>query len=185
MPEAHITSLDALKAFRANLLIYMTKARPTLEEVNADVVRTRNWVENDQRTLWEGQMKRRTRALEEAQAALFSANMSNLRDATVAEQTAVVKAKQARNAAEDKLRVIKLWNRNFDNRTEPLVKQMERLHSVLANDLPKAVAFLTQTINTLEAYAGIVAPSASGESAPANSPSAEPNQPAPSSEKNL
>src|SRR3954469_21062433 len=107
MAEAHISSLDALKAFRANLLIYMSKARPTLEEVGADVARTRNWVENDQRTLWEGQMRRRTRNLEEAQAALFSANMSNLRDATVAEQTAVVKAKQARAAAEDKLRVIK------------------------------------------------------------------------------
>jgi hypothetical protein len=166
MPEAHITSVDALKAFRTNLILYLNKARPTLEEVNADVLRTRSWLQNDQRTLWEGLMRRRTRNLEEAQAAMFSAKMSNLRDVTVAEQMAVLRAKQARAEAEAKLRVLKQWNRDFDHRTEPLVKQMERLHSVLANDLPKAIAFLTQAINTLEAYAGIVAPSANADPKP-------------------
>ncbi len=42
MPErAHVTSVDALESFRANLIIYLSKARPTLEEVSADVQRMR------------------------------------------------------------------------------------------------------------------------------------------------
>ena len=48
MPErAHVTSLEALESFRASLILYVSKARPTLEEVSADVVRTRLWLEND------------------------------------------------------------------------------------------------------------------------------------------
>ena len=34
MPQrAHVTSLSAIEAFRANLIVYLSKARPTLEEV--------------------------------------------------------------------------------------------------------------------------------------------------------
>ena len=71
----------------------------------------------------------------------------------------VQRAKRACDEAEDKLRVIKQWNREFDNRVEPLVKQMEKLHTVLAHDMVQAVAFLTQAIDTLHAYAEIAAPS--------------------------
>jgi hypothetical protein len=51
MPQqAKITSVEALDAFRAALIIYLSKARPTLEEVSADVQRTRGWLEGEQRT---------------------------------------------------------------------------------------------------------------------------------------
>ena len=155
MPErAHVTSVDALESFRANLIVYLSKARPTLEEVSADVQRTRGWLEDEQRTYWENELRRRSRALEEAQQALFSAKLSNLREASAAEQMAVQRAKRALDEAEAKLRVVKQWNRVFDNRVDPLVKQMEKLHTVLANDMVQAVAYLTQAINTLDAYAG-------------------------------
>ena len=69
MPErAHVTSVDALEAFRANLIVYLSKARPTLEEVSADVQRTRGWLEGEQRTYWESELRRRSQALQEAQA---------------------------------------------------------------------------------------------------------------------
>ena len=65
--KANVTALDALEAFRADLVLYISKARPTLEEVSADVVRARLWLENEQRTHWENQLRRRTRELEQAQ----------------------------------------------------------------------------------------------------------------------
>ncbi len=78
MPQkAHVTSVEALEAFRSSLIVYVSKARPTLEEVTADVLRTRLWLETEQRTHWEGQVRRRAKELEQAQAALFSARISN------------------------------------------------------------------------------------------------------------
>jgi hypothetical protein len=167
MPErAHVTSVDALEAFRSSLIIYISKARPALDEVSAEVVRTRIWLEDEQRTHWENELRRRTRALQEAQQALFSARLSTFREETSAEQMTVHRTKRIFDEAEEKLRVIRKWNRDFDNRVQPLVKQMEKLQTVLAHDMVQAIAFLTQAINTLHAYAGIVAPTATPASAP-------------------
>ena len=78
---------------------------------------------------------------------------------------AVQRAKRALDEAEAKLRNVKQWNRVFDNRVDPLVKQMEKLHTVLANDMVKAVAYLTQAIDTLDKYAGVIRPGHSGRPA--------------------
>ena len=59
MPQgAKVTSLDALEAFRSNLIIYLSKARPTVDEINAEVVRLRVWLESDRRVFWEKQVRR-------------------------------------------------------------------------------------------------------------------------------
>jgi len=175
MPErAQVTSIDALEAFRANLIVYLSKARPTLEEVSADVQRTRSWLEGEQRTHWENELRRRSQVLEEAQQALFSSKLSRFREASAAEQMAVQRARRALDEAEAKLRVLKQWRRVFDNRVDPLVKQMEKLHTVLAHDMVQAVAYLAQAIQTLDAYAGVAPPAAGPGAAQPASPTPEP-----------
>jgi len=175
MPErAQVRSIDALEAFRSNLIVYLSKARPTLEEVSSDVQRMRGWLENEQRAHWENEVRRRSRALEEAQAALFSSRISRLSEASAAEQMAVQRTKRALDEAEAKLRVLKQWNRVFDNRVDPLVKQMEKLHTVLAHDMVQAVAFLTQAIRTLDAYARVAPPAAIPGAAQTGGQNAEP-----------
>ena len=178
MPDrAHITSVDALESFRANLIVYLSKARPTLEEVSADVQRMRDWLENDQRIYWENELRRRSRDLQEAQQALFSSRLSQLREASAAEQMAVQRTKRALDEADAKLRIVKQWNRVFDNRAGPLVKQMEKLHTVLAHDMVQAVAYLTQAITTLDAYAGTAPPAATGAAPAASNPPPPEGQP--------
>lgn len=151
--KAHVGSVEALEAFRAVLILYVSKARPALEEVNSDVSRTRQWLQGDQRMHWEGLLRRRSKELEQAQAALSSARVSNLRDSSAAEQMAVARARRGVEEAEGKLKVLKQWNREFDSRVEPLVKQLEKLHTFLAHDLGKAAAYLAQAVQTLSAYA--------------------------------
>jgi hypothetical protein len=153
--RAHVTSVDAIELFRANLLAYLGKARPVLEDACDEVFRTRQWLQHDRRTHWENQLKRRRKILEEAEQALFGARISNLREPTSAETAAVTRAKRALNDAEEKLRLVKRWTMEFDNRVQPLVKELEGLRTMLANDMPKAAAHLAQVIKTLDAYAGV------------------------------
>lgn len=163
MPDrAHVTSVDALEAFRAHLIVYLSKARPALEEVSADVTRTRVWLENDRSSYWANEVRRRGQALQAAQQALFSAKLSTFREAGSVEAMMVHRAKRALDDAEAKLRTVRQWNRVFENRVSPLVKQMEKLHTVLAHDMAQAVAFLAKAIQTLDAYAGMAPPTASG-----------------------
>ena len=156
--RAQVTSVEALEEFRASLIVYLSKARPTLEEVSADVLRTRLWLENEQRTHWEHEVKRRHKALEQAQSELFSARLSNLRKETAAEVMAVHRCRRQLDEAQSKLLALKRWLREFDAASQPLLKQMEKLHTVLANDMIKAVAFLGQAVETLDTYAGMPAP---------------------------
>jgi hypothetical protein len=177
MPQrAQVTAIEALDEFRASLIVYLSKARPTLEEVSADVLRTRLWLENEQRTHWENEVRRRHKALEQAQSELFSARLSNLRKESAAEVMAVHRARRLLDEAQTKLLVLKRWLREFDAAAQPLVKQMEKLHTILANDMVKATAYLTQAVNTLDAYANMAPPSLTAAPSGAGSTAVESQQ---------
>jgi hypothetical protein len=164
--RAHVTSSDAIEAFRAAIIGYLSKTRPVLEDAIDDVQRTRQWLQHDRRMHWENQLRRRRKVLEEAEQAVFSARIANLREVSSAENAAVLRAKRAVTEAEDKLRIVKRWSNEFDNRVEPLVKQLEQLRTLLANSMPKAALHLAQVIKALDAYAG-VSPIAAPPPAPA------------------
>ena len=79
----------------------------------------------------------------------------------MAERAAMQRAKRALTEAEDQLKRVKRWGMEFDNSAGPMVKQFENLRTLLANDLPKAAAYLSQVVRTLDAYANVAPPSAS------------------------
>jgi hypothetical protein len=156
MPDqAHVTSSEAIEFFRAGLITYVAKCRPWLEDACDEVFRTRDWLQNDRRIHWENQVRRRARVLEEAQATLFSARMSNLRDTRATEHMAVERAKRALVEAEEKLRLVKRWALEFDQRAQVLVKELEHVRSLIANELPWGAAHLAQIVARIEAYAGV------------------------------
>jgi chromosome segregation ATPase len=164
--QVKLTSLDALEAFRADLIVFMATARDRVDEVREEVRRTRMWLESDRWVYWEGEIRRRQRALSLAEQELFSARLSNLRDDTTAQEQAVRKARRAVEEAEEKLRAVKQWVRRYDSTVEPLSKRLEALRCVVDQDLPKAVAFLVQAQTTLEAYVQMAPPPSALEGAP-------------------
>jgi hypothetical protein len=175
MPErAKVTSLEALEAFRSRLIIYRDKAGRVLDEVAEEVLRTRVWLQSDRITFWEGQIRRKHKELEMRQQELFSAQISGMSDASFVQQQAVQKARRALNESEDKLRLVKSWNRQYDQRVEPLGKQVEKLRHNLSHDLAQGVAYLDQVIKTLAEYSEISAGSS------ASKPSGEAGESAPS-----
>ena len=177
--RAQVTSIDALESFRAGLILFLSKARPTLEDVNDDVLRTRLWIQSDRHVHWLGELRRRKRQLEQAQQELLSARISNLALPSAAQQLAVTRAQQAVHEAEDKLRLLKKWGREFENLTDPPLKLVDHLHTFLTSDMAHAVAFLTQALTTLDAYAERQpAPSATSAAPAEVSPDPAPPPPA-------
>ena len=69
-----------------------------------------------------------------------------------AQQAEVQKAHRAIRAAEEKLTLLKQWQRQFDHRVEAPARQLEKLRHVLGSDLGRAVAWLNDLIKTLAAY---------------------------------
>lgn len=153
--QAHVESVAAVEAFRARLLAYRAHARPAVEEAAAEVARLRQWLDHDQRNFWEGEIRKRRRALEAAQQALFSSRLSKLEEATAVQQMALRRAEEAVRAAETGLATVRRWSRDFESRVAPLARQVEPLHSLLTVDLAQAAAALARVVEALEAYADI------------------------------
>jgi hypothetical protein len=174
--RANITSLEAIQAFRTNLIIYLNKARPALEEAS-EVSRLRIWLETERRPYWTKQYLQRIQRLEEAEAALFSAKLSRFSEVSAAQQAAVQKARLAVGEAEEKIRSIKRWLRDYETRTSALLKQVEKLDNVFSLDLANGVAFLNELIDTLQKYASLAAPAGDIAAPPGPETASEPPEP--------
>jgi len=154
MPEiAQVRSIDTLDAFRASLVMFHAKALPVFDEISSDLRRTQLWLETDRLLHWQREVLRRTHVLESAQQALLSARIATFRDVTPVEQNAVQAARRSLEEADEHLRTVKLWIRDLGPRTEFLARQLGSLDSVLAHDIPRAIAWLTQAVRLLEEYA--------------------------------
>jgi hypothetical protein len=158
--QAQVTSVEAIEAFRAKLIVFLGQARPVLEEVGNEMARMRLWLQNDQRMFWEQELRRRERRLEEAKQELFNATISSIPTGTAALlQMTVQRSQCAVQEAEAKLKLLKRWDNELDNRSAPLMKQIEQLHGFLASDMARAVAYLDQALKALDAYRNVPAPS--------------------------
>jgi hypothetical protein len=172
--QAQITSVEALEAFRSDLIVYLGQMQPVLDEIGSDVVRMKFWLQNEQHQLWEGHLRQRRRKLEEAQAELFNARLSVFQDSTMLQQMAVQKAQRAVEEAEQKMAALKKWERELETQSNPLLKMVEQLKGFVTTDLTEAVAYLTQVIKILEAYKEVVPTSST---VPATPPATDPKAP--------
>jgi chromosome segregation ATPase len=155
--QARVGSIDAIEAFRATLIRFAERSRRALDDVTGEVKRTRGWLESEQRQKWEGEYRRRARALEQAEQELFSARLSSLRQDKSVQQLAVKKARRALVEAEEKLAVLKRWRQAYDARVEALAKQLEGLQETLSRQVPHGVVYLGNAVRHLQDYAGVSA----------------------------
>lgn len=153
--RAKITSVEALESFQTALVVYLDKARRTMDEISDEVKRTRTWVESDRLTHWTNEVKRRTRVLEMKQQELFSARIGNLAEPTQSHQQAVRKARKALEEANEKLVQVRRWRREFDNRVEPLARHVDKLRHTITVDMRRAVQALKTSIEALHQYADV------------------------------
>jgi hypothetical protein len=87
------------------------------------------------------------------------------------QQLVTQRAQQAVQESEQKLRSLKKWDRELETQADPLLKQVDQLQGFLSNDTTRAVTYLTQVIQALEAYAEILPPGqASATLPPAGDP---------------
>jgi chromosome segregation ATPase len=156
--QAKITSVEAIELFRAALIVFTSQARPALEEVSSEMLRMRLWLENDQRRFWENERRVRNKKLEQARQELFTARLSEFQETTSLLQMTVNRAQRAVGHAEEKLARLKKWGRELENRSAPLLKEVEQLHGFLTAEMPRAVAYLAQAVRALDAYTDAGAP---------------------------
>ena len=149
--KAHLSSAEALEVFRTRLIRYLEKATLVVDEAGGEVRRVRIWL-RERKKFWERQLRLRSRALEEAQHEAFGARLSPFKQSSEARQMAVRRAKISLRQAEEKLRLTKLWNRRYEGEAESLGREVEKLRTVLIQDIKKGSAGLERILRSLDGY---------------------------------
>jgi chromosome segregation ATPase len=158
--NAKVTSIDALEAFRVSLIVFLNKSHSALDQVSDEIRRTRSWIQHDQRTHWENEIRRRARVLAQAEQELLSARMTKAADNLTIQQMAVHKAKRALDEAQEKMRKVKLWIRDFDGTVDPMARGLNSMRGYLDHDLPQGIAFLSEIQKIMESYTEMKKPAA-------------------------
>lgn len=164
---AKVQSLEAIEQFRANLVVYRDKARAALEEADEEVRRLRQRLSVEWPGRWERERRLRQRLLEQREQEWFTARLSAFRDDSGARRQAVLRARRAVEEAEEKLRTIRRWHRQFEARVDPLHRRATRLRHWLSEEIEEAIQLLGRTIQTLAAYSERTAPPAEGRASDA------------------
>jgi chromosome segregation ATPase len=177
--QAKVTSVEALEVFRASLIVFLNKAHSSVDQVSDEIRRVRSWVQHDQRSHWENEVRRRQRELAQAEQEMLSARMTKALDNLSTQQQAVNKARRSLEEALEKMRRIKLWIRDFDGTIEPLAKGLNSLRGYLDHDMPQAIAYLNEIEKIMEGYMDVRKGKLAGEAKPAGETTAPAEEPQP------
>jgi hypothetical protein len=150
---AKVTSIDALDAFRAALLVYVDKASRVLEDARQQMVGTRIWLQTDRQLHWKNLIRRRTAELTQAEQELLTARLSGDPGAIQDRRTIVQQAKRTLQEAEAGLSRVHHWLRHYESEVEAHAKALPQLGRFLSHDLRQAADFLERAAETLNDYA--------------------------------
>lgn len=186
--QARVSSLEALKDFRAAMAAFGTGAQQSLVAVDLEIRRMMEWLTGEQYSYWKMEIRRREEALAEAKMSLSQARISTM---TVSgapapctdQQVAVQKAKVRLHEAEDKFKCVQRWARIVEEEMLEYQGPQQQLMTMLEGELPVAYAELDRYVDQLEAYLRVAAPSSSvakgtsGTSTPSEPPPVKPFAP--------
>jgi hypothetical protein len=160
--QADVRSIDALKEFRAILALYAEEAQGALGAVKMEAKRTLRWVQQDRKSYWSEQIKRRREQVTSARAEVARRKLAKTPEHTPAfsEQKELLRRAEAGlREAEMKVALIKKWEPALQQAVLELYAGIRRIGDLAATDVPRASMLLGRLVDALEAYTRVVAPS--------------------------
>jgi hypothetical protein len=162
---ARVDSIDTLKVFRVALIKFGEEANSALASAEAEMQRVMGWLERDQVSFWQFQIRKRQEGLARAQEALRMKKLfpdaSGRFPTPVDEEKAVRKWKAAVEEAETKLANCKKYSRVLQREIMNYKGGVQRFSTWVQAEVPNAVARLDRMVGKLEAYVALSMPTTS------------------------
>ena len=161
--SAKVLSIQALKDFRVALITFTEEARNALGGVDMELKRMRDWLERDQLSYWQMQVKRRHEAMMMARTELYRRRISQQGSDAISdtEQKEALKEAQRRlRIAEEKVAIVKKLIPIFHHAMAEYISHATPLADHLSGGIDKSLGSLAKMIDSLEAYLALNAPAA-------------------------
>src|SRR5688572_29688938 len=161
--RASVDSIDALKHFRRALWKFAEAANSALGDAEGEMQKTLTWLETEQPSYWEHQIRKRHEHCEKCKEAvrmkkLYKGPTGQPQNA-MEEEKALRIAQRRLEEAHQKLAVTKSYARKLQKELQVYKGSVQRFATSITVDIPMAVAKLDHLVMSLEAYASASAPS--------------------------
>lgn len=176
--SARVSSFDVLVRFRAAFADFGDQARLALSNAESDIQRTLAWLQGEQQSHWQRQIKVREKRLMEAKAELLSAELQakETRPSLVLERKRVLAAQAALEEARQKLERVRHWCRILDREIMLYKGQTQGFAALIERNVPKGLARLAIVMERLQQYVKLAPPAAGTEPGGAAAPQEEDTQ---------
>lgn len=177
---ARVESIEALRQFKVAIWKFQEAATVALGDAESEMHRVLVWLETEQGTYWQGQIRKRQEAVARAREALRMKQI--FKDAAGRQPTAIEEQKALQAAlrqvaeAEQKLVNVKRWTRALQKEVEMYKGSVQRFATDVQTELPAAAAHLESLSAKLDAYVSLEA-GATGASAEATVVSSAASEP--------
>jgi hypothetical protein len=169
MPQARVESIDSLRSFKNSLVKFQEQALVALGDSEAEINRIVNWLENEQDSHWQSQIRKREEIVSRCKEAVRQKQVFKDfagRTPSAAEEEKALRIAQARlEEAHHKLAATRRWARKMQKELEVYKGSVQRFATAVQSDIPRAVTHLNNLVLHLDAYTAL-RPSGVGSTAP-------------------
>lgn len=156
MDSARVQSIDALKAFKASLWKFGEVAGRVLTDADGEMQRMLIWLEAEQRSYWQGQIRKRSELVTRARDAMLSKklykNVDGTRPTAIEEEKALKLAIRRLEEANQKFENVHQYTRRLQKEILLYRGQVQRLTNSVQIEVPMTASHLDNLVTSLEAY---------------------------------
>jgi hypothetical protein len=161
--SAKVLSVEALKNFRISMINFVEEARNALSGVDMELKRMRDWLERDQLSYWQMQVKRRHEAMLSARTELHRRQLAQQGSDAVSDteqKEALREAQRKLRIAEEKVAIVKKLIPIFHHAMSEYTSHATPLADHLSGGVERSLGSLEKMVQALESYLALQAPSA-------------------------
>ncbi len=156
---AHVGSIDAVRDFRASLVVFAHEVREALLSFDLESRRTLEWLLETQPKFWQNEVRKSDELLTQAKIELERRRNSRLpggeAPSCMEERKAVDRARARKQYAEDKLELTRKWGYTAQRESIEYAGRVNQLSGAFDAQLPAAIGLLERALNALEAYTAV------------------------------
>ncbi len=173
--QVKVEDLEVFRLFRAAMLKFAQAVEQAISGADSEIGRTHSWLENEQTSFWQSQLRKRTEAVTAARDAVRQKKLykdaSGRTPGAVEEEKALARCLAAVEQAEHKIEAVRRWIPRLEKEAEIYRSGVARLSASVNGEIPQAVALLDRLAARLEEYVQIEVPA--GAAAEAAAPALE------------
>jgi hypothetical protein len=163
MPEqVRVDDLEVFKRFRASVLKFAQAASNSLSNADSEISSTHAWLDGEQASYWQIQLRKRTEAVAKARDAVRQKKLykdsSGRTPSAVEEEKILARCVAAVEEAQRKIENVRRWLPRLEKEAGLYRSGVAALARTLSGDVPNAVALLDRLSMSIEAYVEIEAP---------------------------